>query len=268
LFQVFTTGGGASQTAVNVRSGARSQISQLTAAIVVALALTILAPMFNLIPDAVLGAIVLFVVTGLIKVQEIQSIRAIRARDAALAITAFLAVVVWGMLEGILVAVLLSLLTLVFQSSRPQIHLLGRKPGTDEFRPREEHPDDETLDGMLILRTEGAIYFGNAGYIEDRVLDLADQATPPVRVILMDGSAVPDVEYTGMVTIGRLNRELEELGIELWFAALQPRPLAMMHKRLAQTVGTQERFFSSVQAAVDAYGAQVNAATPPVPVSS
>lgn len=119
----------------------------MVTALVVVLALTLLAPLFSLMPQATLGAIVIFAASGLLKPREFRRISAVRARDGVLALAALLAVPLLGALNGILVAALLSLLTLLYQANHPRIDILVRKPGTTHCRPldADAHPDDEAI---------------------------------------------------------------------------------------------------------------------------
>lgn len=153
-----------------------------------------------------------------------------------------------GALSGILLAVLLSMLMLLIEANRPRISVLGRRRGTDDFRPLDDHPGDETIEGLRIVRPEGSIYFANADRVHDALLGLVDSS--PARVLLIDGRAVPDLEYTALETFRNLRRELDRRGVELWVAALNPRPLAMLE---ASGAAPGVRSFATLHEAVDAY---------------
>jgi MFS superfamily sulfate permease-like transporter len=246
--QGFPAGGGTSQTAVNARAGARTRFAGVVTAAVVVLALTLLASLFSKMPQATLGALVLVAAVGLVQPQEFRRIQRIRVRDGALALAAFCAVLFLGALSGILLAVLLSMLMLLIEANRPRLSVLGRRRGTPDFRPLEDHPGDETFEGLQIVRPEGSIYFANADRVHDVLLELVDES--PTRVLLIDGRAVPDLEYTALETFRTLRRELERRGVELWVAALNPRPLAMLE---ASDAVPTLRSFATVHEAVEAY---------------
>jgi SulP family sulfate permease len=211
LLQGLPSGGGTSQTAVNARAGARSQISQLTAALVVVLALTLLTAVFAELAQATLGAIVLVAATGLVKPAEFRRIRRVRARDATLAMAAFAAVLLLGALEGILVAVLVSMLTLLHEANHPSVDVV-----------------DEGGEGLLVVRPLGSLYFANAARVHDRILELVAAVDPQPEVVVIDGRAMPDIEYTGLEELRALADELGRRGIELWASDLNERPLAML----------------------------------------
>jgi sulfate permease, SulP family len=253
LSQGLPAGGGTSQTAVNAGAGARSQVSQLVATAVVALALTLLAALFSQMPQATLGAIVLVAGFGLVRLEEVRFIGRIRLRDGALAAVALVTVLFLGALEGILVAVVLSVLTLLYQVSRPPILVLGRQPGTDDFRSLEKHPGDETFSGLIIVRPEGGLFFANADRVADGILALVHAITPPPRVILVDGSAVPDLEYTGLQVMWQLLEQLRREGMDVWVAGMTSRPRVMLRRFRPQPADADRHIYRTVGDGVRAY---------------
>jgi SulP family sulfate permease len=246
----FPAGGGTSQTAVNARAGARSGRAGLVTAAVVVLSLTLLAAFFSNMPEATLGAIVLVAAIGLVQPREFRRIRAIRFRDWVLALAATAAVLFLGALQGMLVAVLLSMLTLLYEADHPRISELGRRRGTDDFRPLDQHPEDERFEGLRIVRPEGILYFANADRVHDQLLELASE--PGTRVLLIDGRAMPDLEFSGLESMLALVGELEERGVGVWVAALNPRPFDML---TAHEV-TRVLLFPTVREAVQEYVAR------------
>ena len=116
----------------------------------------VLAPFVELMPQATLAAIVLVYASGMVNPEEFRSIFTVRLREFIWIVVAFAAVVLLGTLKGIIVAIVVSLLALAFQVSNPPVYVLGRKPGTNVFRPQsQEHPEDETFPGLLLLQVEG-----------------------------------------------------------------------------------------------------------------
>ncbi len=252
FFQAMPAGGGTSQTAVNAQAGAKTQLAGITTAVAVILTLLFLAPFISLMPEAALGALVLVAAAGLIKVGEFQAIARIRKIEFWWAIIAFAGVVLLGTLEGILVAVIASLLNLIHQANHPPVYPLGRKPGTDVFRPLSaEHPEDETFPGLLMARTEGRMHFASAPRTGDKLWTLINEAQP--RVLVLDCSAIPDFEYTALEMLNRLEEKLREQGITLWLAALNPEPLKIIERSPLGTTLGRERMFFNLEQAVEAY---------------
>jgi len=170
IFGAMPAGGGTTQTAVNRRAGAHSQMAELVTAAAAVATLLLLAPLIALMPHAVLAAVVVAYSVELISPAEFRIIARVRRTEFYWAVIAFAGVAVLGTLKGILVAVIASLIALAQQAYDPPVYALGRKRGTHVFRPlSEEHPDDETWPGLLILRAEGRIFFANAQRIGDKM---------------------------------------------------------------------------------------------------
>jgi MFS superfamily sulfate permease-like transporter len=253
LFQGFPGGGGTSQTAVNAQAGAKTQLSSLVTCCVVILALTLLAPVFSLLPQATLGATVFVAALGLVRLDAFRRIAFVRPRDAVLAALAALSVVVLGPLQGILMAVVLSMLTLLFEMNHPQVYVMGRKHGSTDFRDLQHYPQDETFPGLLIVHPVGRIYFANVERLHSRLLELIQSAPEPVKILLLDASSISDLEYTVLDGLSRLGRELEGYGVTMWTAALNPKPLEMVERYIDDPKIKSERLFLSVLDGVNAY---------------
>jgi MFS superfamily sulfate permease-like transporter len=245
-------GGGTSQTAVNRRAGARTQLAELITAAAALATLLLLAPLIALMPHAVLAAVVVAYSIELIKPAEFAAIRHVRRTEFRWAVIAFAGVVLLGTLKGILVAVIASILALAQQAYNPPVYALGRKRGTAVFRPVfDEHPDDETWPGLLIVRIEGRMFFANAQRVGDKIWPLFEQAKP--SVVLFDCSAVIDIEYTALKMLTEAEERLRQDGVSLWLAALNPEVLAVVKRsKLGEALGP-DRLFFNVQTAVEHY---------------
>jgi SulP family sulfate permease len=252
FFQAYPGGGGLSQTAVNDRAGARTQLASLVTAGAVVLTLLVLSPVFDDLAEATLGAVVIVSCLGLVLSPELMRMRSVRTRDYALALVALGGVLVLGTLKGILVAVVVSLLVLLYQANHPPLVVLGRKRGTEVFRDHSLHPDDETFPGLLAVRVDGLLYFANARRTFARLLELVDASSP--RVVLLDLSGTPDIDITAVNLAGDFSRSLEEGGVSLWLARARGRPLAMLSKLEGwHRIETEGRAFEDVSTAVEAY---------------
>ena len=252
LLGAMPSGGGTSQTAVNDSAGAKSQMAQLVTAGTTLATLLLLAPLISLMPQAALAAVVIAYSIDLIQPVEFRGIRAVRTTEFRWALIAFAGVVLLGTLQGIVVAVIVSLLSLASQAYNPPVHVLRRKPGTTVFRPvSDEHPDDETWPGLLMLRVEGRVFFANAQRVGDIVWPLVDEARP--RVVLMDGRAMIDLEYTALKMFTEAEQKLRRSGTELWLAGLTPAVFAMIERSPLGAALGRERMFLNLQSAVEKY---------------
>jgi high affinity sulfate transporter 1 len=243
FFQSFPAGGGTSQTAVNSRAGARSQASELVTVAIVVATLLFLSPLISLLPQATLAAVVVVTSAPLLSTTEFRSILAIRRTEFLWALVAFAGVVLLGTLQGILVAIGISVLTLFYQSNHPLVYSLGRKRGTNVFRPwSSDHPEDETIPGLLIVRTEGRMTFASVPRVRERLAAMVDEAHP--RVVILECSAIPDFEYTALQTLSKAEERLRERGIALWLTALNPEAYKVVKRSpLRRSLGPESMFF-------------------------
>ena len=244
FFGAMPSGGGTSQTAVNRHAGARTQLAEIVTAGATLATMFFLAPFMGLLPQATLAAIVIVYSIGLIKPKEFRSILRIRRMEFIWALAAFAGVMLLGTLKGILVAIILSLVALAHQVADPPVYVLGRKRGTNVFRPlSKEHPDDETFPGLLILRSEGRVFFANAERIGQKIRSLSAEAQP--NVVVFDMSAIFDLEYTALKMLSEGEKRIREQGIEIWLVGMNPDVLAMVQRSpLGETLGRERMFFN------------------------
>ena len=197
LLGAMPAGGGTSQTAVVRAAGGQSQRASLVTAATAVATMLLLAPMLGLMPNATLAAIVIVYSVGLIQPAEFRAIRKVRAMEFRWALFACAGVLVFGTLKGIVVAIVASMIGLASQTAHPRVSVIGRKRGADVLRPLSpEHPDDETFEGLLIVRPEGRLYFVNAQDVVDQIGALVAKYQP--RVLALDMSRVPDLEYSAL----------------------------------------------------------------------
>jgi len=260
FFGAMPAGGGTTQTAVNRLAGARSQFAEMVTATVGLATILLLAPVLALMPQATLAAVVIVYSIGLIRPAEFQTILGIRRTEFTWALAAVIGVVLLGTLKGIIVAIVLSLVALASQVADPPVYVLGRKPGTNVFRPRtEEHPEDETYPGLLLLRVEGRMFFANAEHIGQKIRRLVAEFQP--TVVAIDFGAVPDLEYTALKMLTEGEKRERERGITLWLVGLTPGVLRMVQRSPLGAALGRERMQFSLELAVAGYLEQAVKAT-------
>ena len=249
LFGAMPAGGGTSQTAVNRRAGARTQLAGLVTAGATLLTMLLLAGFLGQLPQATLAAVVVVYSMGLIEPASFRSILRIRRMEFVWALVALVGVVALGTLQGIVVAIITSLVALAHGVAMPPVYVVARKPGTNVFRPLSgEHPEDETVPGLLLVRVEGRIFFANAGRIGEKLRHLLDQHAP--TAMALDLSGVPDLEYTALTMLIQGERQMRERGVALHLVGLSPSVLAVVRRStLGETLG-RERMHYNLQRAV------------------
>jgi sulfate permease, SulP family len=253
-------GGGASQTAINRRAGARTQMAEIVTATVTLATILLLAPILAFMPQATLAAVVIVYSIGLIRPAEFGAILRIRRTEFTWALAAVAGVIVLGTLKGIIVAIVLSLVALASQVMNPPVHVIGRKPGTNVFRPyTTEHPEDELFRGLLILRLEGRVFFGNAETVAEKVRRLVEEHQP--KVVVLDLGGVPDLEYTTLKMLTEAQKRQRDRGVAVWLAGLNPEVLRVVQRSaLGNALGRQGMHFN-LELAVAKYFSSFGPAT-------
>ena len=252
LLGAMPAGGGTSQTAVVRSVGGQSQKASMVTAGAALATMLFLAPLLGLMPHATLAAVVIVYSVGLIQPAEFRAILKVRSMEFRWALIACLGVLVFGTLKGIVVAIIVSMIGLASQTAHPRISVIGRKRGTDELRPLSpEHTDDETFEGLLVVRPEGRLFFVNVQNVAERIGALVRQHQP--RVLALDLSRVPDIEYPALQALMEDEQRLTEQGIVVWLAGLNPGVKETVeHAGFAKRLG-RERLLFNARAAVEHY---------------
>ena len=256
LFQGFAVDASLSRSAVADSSGMKSQLSSILLFGFLVVTMLFLMPLFHDLPEAVLGAIVIAAVAHLVDVRGLRRLRHTDQTDFVLAILCFAGVLLFGLLIGLAIAVVLSLLALVYRAYRPSYAVLGRAPGAvdDErlrYRGIEDHPDVETFPGLVILRVDGELFFANARWFHDTVRALVLDQSPPVRELLVHVGGTPHVDTTAALMLKDMIAELRESGVELAFARATTGLIHDLERNGVVELAGDERFFDTVAAGVE-----------------
>jgi MFS superfamily sulfate permease-like transporter len=168
------------------------------------------------------------------------------------ALVACVGVLVLGTLKGIVVAIIVSMIGLASQSAHPRVYVIGRKRTEDVLRPLSpEHGNDETFEGLLILRPEGRLFFVNAEGVGQQIKNLVAEYRP--RVLVLDMSRVSDIEYSALQMLNDGERRMTDSGVEVWLAGLNPGVLATVRNSDLQTRLGRERMLFNARAAIERY---------------
>jgi MFS superfamily sulfate permease-like transporter len=212
----YPVAGGLSQSAVNDKAGARSPLSLVFASVTLALCLLFLTDLLENLPKAVLAAVVLTAVAGLVDVPALMRLWRVSRIDFLAAAIALLAVLSLGILNGILTAALASVLLLLVRASRPHVAFLGRVPGTASYSDIDRHPENETLPGVIAFRPESSLIYVNADAVSKAVSERIRAAgKSAIRLVVCDLSASPFIDLAGSRMLHDLQGELDARGIAL-----------------------------------------------------
>ena len=247
----FPIAGGLSQSAVNDKAGARTPLALVFASATIGICLLFLTDLLHNLPMVVLAAIVLVAVRGLIDLAALRHLWRVSRFEFSIAMVALLGVLLLGILKGVLLAVIASLLMLITTAARPRIAFLGRIPGTRRFSDLDRHPDNEVIPGVLIFRVQASLLYFNVDHVRNRVWERIF-ATDSLRLVVCDLSNSPYVDVAGAGMLAALQKELTARGIQLRIveAHAQARDL-LRAEGLEEQVGYFGRHMSVEQAIVE-----------------
>jgi len=267
LFGAMPAGGGTSQTAVVRSAGGQSQKASLVTAGTAVATMLLLAPILGLLPHATLAAVVIVYSVGLIQPAEFRAILSVRTMEFRWALIACAGVLVLGTLKGIVVAIIVSMIGLASQVAYPRVYVIGRKRGADVLRPLSpDYPDDETFEGLLILRPEGRLFFVNAQNVAEQIKALIAEHQP--RVVALDMSRVPDLEYSALQALMEGEKGATGRGVVFWLVGLNPGVLEVVRRAgLDERLG-RERMLFNARAAIERFQARHAAGGTPPPAAS
>jgi MFS superfamily sulfate permease-like transporter len=213
--QGYPVAGGLSQSAVNDKAGARTSLALVFASTTLALCLLFLTGLLENLPKAVLAAVVLTAVYGLLDFPELLRMWRVSRLDFYAAAIALGAVLLLGILQGILLAATASILLLLMRASRPHVAFLGRVPGTNSYSDVDRHPENEPLPGVIAFRPEASLIYVNAESVLESVVNHLRAATPAIHLMICDLSAAPYLDLAGSRMLRDLHSELVSRGIVL-----------------------------------------------------
>ncbi len=198
LGSAFPVSGGMSQSLVNETAGARTPLSGLVAALITLLVAVFFTGLLRNLPQPVLAAIILVAVTGLVQIDTLRHIWHFSRGEFAVAMAALLGVLGSGLLNGVLIGVAISMLLLLGRASRPRVTELGRVPGTTHFADLTRHPENERVDDVLVVRSEGALLYFNIDHVRERLSALMNARPAPPRLVVFFMGNVPHVDLAGV----------------------------------------------------------------------
>jgi high affinity sulfate transporter 1 len=247
----FPVAGGLSQSAVNDKAGARTPLALVFASLTIAGCLMFFTGLLHNLPNVVLAAIVLVAVRGLINVAALQHLWHVSRFEFAVAMVALAGVLLLGILKGVLLAVIVSVLMLLASAARPHVAFLGRIPGTNRYSDMERHPDNEVLPGILIFRVEASLLYFNVDYVRSHVWEKIPESGP-LRLVICDLSNSPYVDVAGAAMLAELHRELSARGIQLRIVEARAKSRDLLRAEgLEEQVGYFGRHISVEQAIVE-----------------
>lgn len=266
--QGFPVAGGLSQSAVNDKAGARSSMALVIASVTLALCLLFLTNLLRNLPNVVLAAVVLAAVRGLIDIPALRRLRRVSRAEFRIALVAFAGVLLLGILKGVVLAAVASLLMVIAGAARPAVAFLGRIPGTRRYSDLARNPDNEAVAGTLIFRVESSILYFNADHVRRTVWEKV-RSSAGLRLVVGDLSNAPRVDVAGARMLSSLQQDLASGGMTLRLVEAHARVRDLLrlegledrtgyfgrHLSLDGAIDEFHRMSGSIQPAAQAQGA-------------
>jgi high affinity sulfate transporter 1 len=216
--QGYPVSGGLSQSAVNEKAGSKTPVSLIIASAVIALCLLFLTGMLKNLPNVILASIVLIAIKGLVDLKEFIHLWKLHRTDFAIAMIAVMGVLVFGILKGVLIAAVTTLILLVKAVSKPHVAFLGRIPGTKRYTDLSRHPDNESIPGVLLFRVEADLLYFNVENVRNVVWLKILSSDSSLKTVIWDLSTSPYIDRAGARLIKRLYQDLKLKGISFRIA--------------------------------------------------
>ncbi|MBS7255304.1 SulP family inorganic anion transporter [Flavobacterium branchiicola] len=215
LGQGYPVAGGLSQSAVNDTAGAKTPLSLLFCSAAIAICLLFLSGYIQNLPTVILASIVLVAIRGLFDIKEMKYLYKINKQEFSVAMIALVGVLIWGILAGVLVAAMVTLLLLLKAASKPNVAFLGRIHGTRIYTDMARHPDNEKIENVLIVRIESSIYYFNVEYIKEKILEKIYLEQDSIKTVILDLNSSPRIDIAGARFLKQLFVDLKARNINL-----------------------------------------------------
>jgi SulP family sulfate permease len=257
FFQSYPSTGGFSRTAVNDQAGAKTPLSAIIAAIIVGLTLLFLTPLFYYLPKAVLAAIIMVAVFGLLDFKVPRQLLKYTKRDLIILNVTLLVTATVGIKEGIITGVILSLVMLIYKSTKPHVAILGNVPNTYLYRNIKRFDQLVVFKDVLIIRFDAQLHFANTTYFKDTIYKEARKKGKALKIIIIDGESLNNLDSSGVYALEEILKYFKEKNIELYFTGLKGPVRDTIYKsNIIKDIG-QEHCFMSIQEAIDYYHSQI-----------
>ncbi len=250
FFRSVPVSGSFSRSAVADLAGARTPMTNVVAAILIVLTLLFLTPLFYFLPIPIFASIIMVAAFGMIDHKELTFLLKAKKIDGGIAILTFLATLVIGIEEGVLIGIAASVTAIMYRISRPNVAVLGHLPGTRSFRDIRRNPNAEVFEGILILRVDASFSFANAEFLQDLILEESAPDDHDIRAVVIDASSINDLDTTAATVLATVTRTLKERGLELYFGGVKGRVRDVMSRCGFEELLGDEHFFLSPHRAV------------------
>ncbi len=253
FFQAYPTTGSFVRSAINDDAGAKTGVSSIVSAVLIALILLFLTPIFYYVPKSILAAIILTAVLKLIDYEGAKELWMYHRRDFWTMMVTFLITLLVGIQSGVLAGIIFSLALMIYRTSKPHFAILGQLPNTRYYRNIERYPEALHGDEVMILRFDAQLYFGNAGYFRESVEELVKQRRGKVKLFILDASSILDIDSSGLHILEEVIDYLRKEGILFYVSGVIGPVRDLFFKTgLSEKIGRDQQFMY-IHDAVESY---------------
>jgi len=253
FFQAYPSTAGLSRTAVNDQAGGKTQLSALVSALVVGLTLLFLTPVFFFLPKAVLAAIIIFAAFGLLDFKVPRKLLTFNRLDLIILNVTLLITIIFGIKEGILTGIIISLAMLIFKSTKPHIAVLGKVPNTNFYRNIERFGDLVIDKEILIIRLDAQLYFVNTSYFKDKVYEFAREKGDDLKLVILVFDSINNLDSSAIYVLDEIHNYFSEKGINIVLTGIKgPVRDALAKSGLIKKI-KYDHCFMNIQEAVDSF---------------
>ncbi|MBX2843778.1 MAG: solute carrier family 26 protein [Flammeovirgaceae bacterium] len=250
FFRSFPVSSGFARTAVNIQAGAKSSLAAFFSAALIALTLFVLTPYFYYLPKAILAAIIMVAVVGLIDIHYIKNLWQIDKRDFVLMLITFVSTIGFGIQEGIVLGIFLSLGLVIYHSVYPHMASLGKIDGTNFYRNIQRFPNAIQPDEILIIRFDAQLYFANINYFKDKIEELVIEKGSKLKLIILNADSINSIDTTALQELNNMVLTFKKAGIDFYLSGvIGPVRDIFSQNNLIDAFG-KEKFFMDVDDAV------------------
>lgn len=253
LFQSYPSASSFSRSAINEESGGTTGVSAIVSAIIVVFTLLFLTPIFYHLPKTILSAIIIVAVFNLINVKEARRLWKANNLDFWLLLATFLATIFFGIEYGILIGVGLSLVVLIFRTSRPYVTELGKVPNSDFYRNKNRFKEVIIHDEILVFRFDAQLFYANSSYFRDKLDEMTEEKGKALKLIVLDAESINRVDSTGIEMLKERIRYYNKRGIQFYFAGVKGPVRDAFFRGGLLDVASLDHFFMRANGAVNFY---------------
>ena len=246
----YAVSGSLARSALNAGSGAKTPLAAIITAVCVAITTLFFTPLFRYVPNVTLAAILVWSSLRLIDTREIRYLFKVKITEGILLVFTFVATLALGIMPGLLLGIVASILLFITLNTRPNTAILGRLPNTNIFRNVQHFSEAQTIPGLVILRIDASLYFANVVFLKEKIHEICERHAADLKALILDASAVNDLDSSADTALHQLSDEFRKKGITFYIAGVKAPVREVMKRSGLYDILGGDHFFFTIDAAV------------------